>query len=132
MQAILHTCLPEKLRYWLGSRQSVSVGSVRWADVVVCDPTLSGVHFRLETRLGHCWLRDLDSRNGTRVNGVRVFYAELQDGDEICAGDTRFIISLSDPTQPVAYPAPHSLSLVDAGSRSGRSSAALSGWQAAG
>jgi pSer/pThr/pTyr-binding forkhead associated (FHA) protein len=106
------------------------VGNLRWADVVVQDPELSGVHFRVETRLGQCWVRDLDSRSGTRVNGVRVIYAELQDGDEICAGSSRFIVTMD--TEPRREPMPAQRSVAPADSMGSRISLKLSTWHAAG
>ncbi len=49
---------------------------------------VSRLHARIH-RAGEAWLlSDLDSRNGTLVDGVRVRTLALQDGDEIRVGDT--------------------------------------------
>ena len=54
------------------------------------DPTLSRLHAALE-RYGAGWcVRDLDSRNGTFVNGQRVWRERpLRPGDELRVGGTR-------------------------------------------
>ena len=52
------------------------------------DPYMSELHCMLELGPGRCLLRDLDSTNGTLVNGKKVARAELQGGDEIQLGKT--------------------------------------------
>ncbi len=61
------------------------------------DRDFSPHHFLLEVNPPDCYLRDLGSRNGTRVNGVRVQEAALTHGDVISVGDTtlRVIIEAS-------------------------------------
>jgi DNA-binding CsgD family transcriptional regulator len=56
------------------------------------DPTLSRLHAVLE-RYGAGWcVRDLDSRNGTFVNGQRVWREHpLRPGDELRVGATRLV-----------------------------------------
>jgi pSer/pThr/pTyr-binding forkhead associated (FHA) protein len=57
---------------------------------LAADPTLSRLHVALE-RYGAGWcVRDLDSRNGTFVNGQRVWRERpLRPGDELRSGSTR-------------------------------------------
>ena len=38
-------------------------------------------------------VRDLDSTNGIRINGVRVIEGKLQTGDELTVGSTRYRVS---------------------------------------
>ena len=53
------------------------------------DPQLSRRHAALEKRRGRWWLSDLDSRNGTFCNGVRLTEpVRLSPGDTIQVGDT--------------------------------------------
>ncbi len=61
-------------------------------DIVLDDSTVSGLHVLLE-RVGAAWLlRDVGSRNGTRLNGERVDgQRRLRDGDEIIAGRSRIL-----------------------------------------
>jgi hypothetical protein len=62
------------------------------ADIALADPAVSRVHAVLE-RVGTTWLvRDLGSRNGTRVNGERLTsQRRLHDGEEILVGRTRLV-----------------------------------------
>ncbi len=61
------------------------------ADITVDDATLSGRHFEVEARGKESFIRDLDSRNGTLLNGERIRVAQLTSGDKIQAGKTTFI-----------------------------------------
>ena len=78
----------------LGTDQTIQVGRTEWADFSLADdPYLSGVHFALETDLLACYLWDLGSSNGTLLNGQPVAERTvLHNGDEIHAGQTRFIV----------------------------------------
>jgi FHA domain/Domain of unknown function (DUF1707) len=73
-----------------GHRQIV-LGRARDCHCVLADPSVSRRHAELR-REGERWLlRDLGSRNGTRVNGVRLLdEAEVGPGDRVSFGDARF------------------------------------------
>jgi pSer/pThr/pTyr-binding forkhead associated (FHA) protein len=62
------------------------------ADLALADSAVSRVHAVLE-QVGTTWLvRDLGSRNGTRLNGERlVGQRRLRDGEEILVGRTRLV-----------------------------------------
>jgi DNA-binding CsgD family transcriptional regulator len=66
---------------------------------LAADPTLSRLHAVLE-RYGAGWcVRDLDSRNGTFVNGQRVWRERpLRPGDELRVGATRLVYRNEEPT----------------------------------
>jgi eukaryotic-like serine/threonine-protein kinase len=49
-------------------------------------------HFKIESQLPLCYLIDLGSTNGTKVNGLRVERVLLREGDVIQAGDSSFIV----------------------------------------
>lgn len=70
------------------------VGRSPGADVVVNDSRCSGRHALISRRGGRCVVRDLESANGTFVNGDRVREAELRPGDRLSVGQVEF--SLSD------------------------------------
>lgn len=74
--------------------QEMQFGRTEWADAVFPDEKMSKVHFEVQAKEGQLMLRDLDSLNGTLVNGQYVKEAELHKGDEIVAGDTHFFVSL--------------------------------------
>jgi DNA-binding NtrC family response regulator len=56
--------------------------------MVIEDGFASSRHARIERKPGGFILRDLRSRNGTYINGTRVFEALLDDGDRIRIGET--------------------------------------------
>lgn len=58
------------------------------------DPHFSRHHFRLEFKPPTCYLLDLQSRNGTFVNGERVTGRFLNDGDVISGGRTRIQVAI--------------------------------------
>ena len=67
----------------------------RWSQAhfpVPEDGFLSREHFLIEFNPPLCFLRDLGSTNGTKVNGVRVDTARLHDGDVISAGTSAFSV----------------------------------------
>lgn len=60
----------------------------------VDDAAVSSRHFQIEERGSEFFLRDLDSSNGTFLNGHRVRSAKLKSGDRITAGSTTFTFSV--------------------------------------
>ncbi len=63
------------------------------------DPTLSRLHAVLERYEAGWCVRDLDSRNGTFVNGQRVWRERpLRPGDELRVGTTRLVFRSDEPT----------------------------------
>lgn len=66
------------------------------ADVNLSDGTVSRRHFQIEAMGKEFFIRDLESRNGTFLNGSKVRYSQLLPGDEIVAGGTALIFRLSD------------------------------------
>jgi DNA-binding CsgD family transcriptional regulator len=100
--------LAEYLEVWTpAGRELVALGAGRLtlgADpandlALPADPTLSRLHAVLE-RYGAGWcVRDLDSRNGTFVNGQRVWGEHpLRPGDELRVGATRLVYRSDEPT----------------------------------
>jgi len=82
-------------RFWLRSGQTADIGrSDHAAFTLPHDRWMSSLHFRVECDACQCRLRDLDSRNGTTVNGQTVATAFLADGDVIVAGETVFRVHL--------------------------------------
>ncbi len=72
---------------WGGVQRELLVGRAGGCDVVLSDPSVSRWHARLHFRDGRWVLQDLDSTNGTIVNGVRVGRCELRPGDRLIFGD---------------------------------------------
>ncbi len=64
--------------------------------LAIPDPSLSRRHcVILPAETGYL-IRDLDSRNGTYVNGVSVKEGPLQHGDQISVGDSVFLLLMRD------------------------------------
>jgi pSer/pThr/pTyr-binding forkhead associated (FHA) protein len=71
------------------------------------DKRMSSLHFAVECSEKGCRLRDLQSSNGTFLNGARVKEAILVNGDEIRAGGTVFVIRIvAEEAQVVPAPSP--------------------------
>jgi pSer/pThr/pTyr-binding forkhead associated (FHA) protein len=63
--------------------------------IVIDDAFASSTHALISLRDGRWWVEDLDSRNGTRLNGERLNApAIIATGDEIGIGSTRLRIEL--------------------------------------
>ncbi|MGO9109809.1 MAG: FHA domain-containing protein [Thermoguttaceae bacterium] len=63
------------------------------------DAQISDRHFTLHYDGRRCLLTDLDSSNGTFLNGIRAEKVLVEEGDEISAGSTRFqIVREGEPT----------------------------------
>ncbi len=60
----------------------------RGADVELPDSAVSKRHFQVDVMGREFFIRDLDSRHGTYLNGRAVRYTELVPGDEVRAGGT--------------------------------------------
>lgn len=74
-----------------------TVGREPTNTIVVIDPSVSRHHclFRRESD-GRFQVKDMDSRNGTVVNGSRVKEHWLEHGDQISIGDSSFLFQLED------------------------------------
>lgn len=67
----------------------LSIGRSQDADVQISDRYASGLHARVFEREGRFWVEDMNSTNGTLLNGARLQEeAELIDGDTVQIGDT--------------------------------------------
>jgi hypothetical protein len=78
-------------------QRSVVLGRSRECDVRVDDPNVSRRHAEVRQEGATYWLVDLDSTNGTELNGRRVSRAKLADGDTITLGGTEIVFGRSLP-----------------------------------
>jgi FHA domain len=77
--------------YPLGGAAEVSIGSAPDNDLVIDETSVSRHHARLSRRLGKFRIADLDSTNGTYLNGRRLRgSAPIRPGDEVRFGAARF------------------------------------------
>jgi hypothetical protein len=66
----------------------VVIGRSKDCDIQIADPNASRRHAELRQEGSAYWLIDLDSTNGTAVNGHRAARAKLDSGDVITIGST--------------------------------------------
>ncbi len=69
----------------------VTIGRDAAADLIVSDDSLSRHHFTIVREGEHYWLKDLQSQNGTSVDGRRVQQVKLHHNDCVAAGRTLFL-----------------------------------------
>lgn len=79
------------------SKSKISLGHSPSSDITLEDPTVSNSHARIEFTGSDCVLRDLDSENGTYVNGLAVQDWSLSPGDEIKLGETSLRFEKTNP-----------------------------------
>lgn len=84
-------------RHALGPDQTLGRG--RAATIVLPDPTASRVHARLTLSRAGAAIVDLSSRNGVRVNGVRIDGRAfpVRAGDEVGLGETLLALAEASP-----------------------------------
>jgi adenylate cyclase len=81
----------EGMEYVLTSDETL-IGRNPKTDITLLDENISREHaiVLLEEETGTYTIEDLQSSNGTKVNGKRIRSADLADADEIEIGNTRF------------------------------------------
>jgi len=63
--------------------------------IVLNDPEVSTVHAVINKSNANCTIEDLQSGNGTLLNGSRINKSELSNGDEFIIGNTTFTVHIS-------------------------------------
>ena len=79
----------DKPRYYLGKRED--------NDFIIPSNTVSRKHAAIIWEKGHYYIQDLNSANGTQVNGIEVkpeTRFELQNGSQIMLADEKIIFEL--------------------------------------
>ncbi|MCE9582438.1 MAG: protein kinase [Planctomycetes bacterium] len=74
----------------VGTQGSVVVGRDTSAGITINDTMASRNHFKVECRAGAYFLVDLNSKNGTLLNGSRVKESRIAPGDRVQVGETVF------------------------------------------
>lgn len=60
-------------------KDRILIGRRENCDIVLRFPNVSGQHCRMSVESGYWFVKDLDSRNGTKVNGYRVTHRKRLD-----------------------------------------------------
>jgi hypothetical protein len=92
-------------RHALGEEQTLGRG--RTASIAIPDARASRVHARIRVGAAGVTVEDLGSKNGVRVNGVRIdrHPRALRPGDELAIGDTELALA-AGPLEDRATPSP--------------------------
>ncbi len=90
---------PERHDLVVLEADQITVGKAISNDIAIrSDPTVSRLHAVLERFPAGWCIRDLDSHNGTFVNGRRVLGEQrLESGDEIRVGHTTLMFRVEEP-----------------------------------
>lgn len=78
--------------------REIIVGRSSDLDMVLVEEMVSRRHARIQLNNGHISIDDLNSTNGTFVNGERVTHAELQEGDRVLIGSNILKVVTTDGT----------------------------------
>ena len=78
----------------------VTIGRDASNGIAVIDPSVSRKHCLVSWHEGRYQVRDLESRNGTVVNGAVVQEHWLRHGDHVSTGDSSFLFLLEDEDTP--------------------------------
>ncbi len=86
------------------SDKPILIGRAPACDIILHDASISSRHARLEREAGAWFLSDLDSSNGTLVNGQPIRRAPIQEGDILTLGDEELIFrdNASGTAEPAA------------------------------
>jgi hypothetical protein len=81
---------------WDGQRRELDkrrlvIGRSKDCDIQVSDPNVSRRHAEVRQEGAAHWVVDLDSTNGTEINGRRLKRAKLRPGDTITVGSTELV-----------------------------------------
>lgn len=84
--------LPYKIKEYYSIDDAISLGRHGDNDIVIKDPYVSKQHFQIIKDEGKYYLEDLNSANGTSLNGNKVLdVVKLKNGDIIRIGQIEFL-----------------------------------------
>lgn len=89
-QLVVTTKDGSRRKYELGRKKQICIGKKSDNDIVVNDKTVSRYHAQIQITPDNSYLlKDLNSTNGTSINGMKVKEAFLSQGDLIEIGETK-------------------------------------------
>jgi len=102
MTLFLSGTIADEFKVWPLEAATMTVGRSSRNDIQIADATVSKEHAEIVRRGEHYYLRDLGSRNGTRVNGAEATEAhEIVPGDTVEIGHVMCRVTREAPTQRV-------------------------------
>jgi adenylate cyclase len=78
-------------------REKLTIGRRETCDICLRFPNVSGVHAELNFKSGYWFVRDCNSTNGIKVNGVRVQEKVLHPRDRLTIGKRDYVIRYDAP-----------------------------------
>jgi len=90
-------------------KKQLLVGRRESCDVVLRFSNVSAHHCMLSVMGGYWYIRDLKSRNGIKVNGMRVYERRLDPGDELTVSQHRYEVKYSPSEIGAVGPPPASV-----------------------
>ena len=93
----------------LPEEKTLRMGRSTEVELTIPDPVVSGSHAQLSCKDGIWTIRDLDSANGTTVNGTNIMTRALKSGDKVAVGETTFVFvgeKAAEGAAAVAQPEP--------------------------
>lgn len=94
-------------------KKNLLVGRRESCDIVLRFSNVSAHHCQLFCNGGYWYVKDLKSRNGVKVNGVRVTEKRLDPGDELVIAKHRYDVSYSPHDLGAVGPPPIDDQVVD-------------------
>jgi predicted component of type VI protein secretion system len=76
-------------------KKNLLVGRRESCDIVLRFSNVSAHHCQLNLAGGYWYIRDMNSRNGVKVNGVRVTDKRIDPGDEVCIAKHQYKLQYS-------------------------------------
>jgi adenylate cyclase len=99
-------------------RKSLLVGRRESCDIVLRFSNVSAHHCQLTVNAGYWYVRDLQSRNGVKVNGLRVAEKRLDPGDVLSVAKHKYEVRYSPTDLGAVGPPPADLLKTDIFSKS--------------
>jgi transcriptional regulator with PAS, ATPase and Fis domain len=96
---------PEKGKDVVIDRRRATIGSAGGNELVLTDKATSRIHCEIVVDEKGYQLRDLDSKNGTLLDGVRIIAAYLKATSVITLGDTKVQFTPADENAEIALAA---------------------------
>ena len=87
-------------------KKSLLVGRRESCDIVLRFPNVSAHHCQLTLMNGYWYIRDLQSRNGVKVNNMRVTEKRIDPGDTLAVAKHRYEIHYSPADLGAVGPPP--------------------------
>ena len=78
-------------------KRRVVIGRSKECDIQLSDPNVSRRHAEVRQEGATYWLVDLDSTNGSEVNGKKLKRAKLEPGDTIVVGSSELVFNRGFP-----------------------------------